>query len=54
MNVEEKAELDALCQQIVVEKDHHKFIALVMQLNQLLEQKEQSLQARRDPTSAQP
>lgn len=54
MNAEEKAELDALCQQIVLEKDHRKFIALVMQLNELLERKEQRLQSLRDPTSAKP
>jgi hypothetical protein len=58
MNSEEKAELDALCKQIVVEKDHNKFIALVMQLNQLLERKEQRLhdrrpQDQRDPTTPQ-
>lgn len=51
MNAEEKTELDALCKQIVVEKDHQIFIALVMELNQLLERKEQRLQTRRDPTT---
>ena len=50
MNTEEKAELDALCKQISVEKDHHKFLVPVMQLNQLLERKEQRLQAHKDPT----
>lgn len=54
MNPEEKAELDALCKRIVDEKDQHRFLALVMELNQLLERKEQRLQAQRDPTSSQP
>lgn len=44
MNAEEKAELDALCQRIVEEKDHSKFLDLVMQLNQLLERKERRLE----------
>ncbi len=44
MNIEEKAELDALCKRIVEEKDHQKFIALVMQLNNLLERKERRLE----------
>lgn len=53
MNAEEKAELDTLCQQIVIEKDRHKFIALVMQLNQLLDRKEQRLQPQPAPNSQQ-
>lgn len=54
MNAEEKAKLDALCKQIVAEKDHHRFLALVMELNQLLERKEERLQPQRDPASPQP
>ena len=54
MNAEEKAELDALCKQIAVEKDQHRFLALVMELNQLLGRKQQGPQTQRDPTSSQP
>jgi hypothetical protein len=51
MNAEEKAELDALCKQIVSERDQHRFLSLVMELNQLLERKNQRLQG--DPNSQQ-
>jgi len=54
MTFEEQAELEALCQQIVTEKDHQKFTALVMQLNTLLSRKERRLENpfdRQPPTS---
>jgi hypothetical protein len=44
MTPEEKAEMDVLCKQIVEEKDRNKFLALVLQLNNLLERKESRLQ----------
>jgi hypothetical protein len=49
MNAEEKAELDALCTQIVAEKDDSRFLALVIELNKLLDRKQERLQAQYDP-----
>ena len=43
MTSEEKAVLDALCKQIVAEKDPQAFHQLLVQLNDLLERKEKSL-----------
>ncbi len=54
MTPEEKAELDALCQRIVEEKDHQKFMALVTQLNGLLEQKERRLEGPARPDRSKP
>lgn len=54
MNAEQKAELDALCRQIVAEKDQHRFLALVMELNQLLARKVERMQDQVDPTSSVP
>jgi hypothetical protein len=48
MTFEEQAELEALCQQIVTEKDHQKFTALVHQLNTLLSRKERRLEGPSD------
>jgi hypothetical protein len=41
---EERKRMDVLCQQIAVERDHDKFIQLVRELNDLLEEKEQRLE----------
>jgi hypothetical protein len=44
MTPEEKAELYALCERVVVEKDPVKFHQLLVQLNDLLEKKERRLE----------
>jgi hypothetical protein len=43
MTPEEKAKLDVICGQIAVEKDPQTFQQLLVQLNDLLERKEQRL-----------
>lgn len=53
MTPEEKAEMDVLCKQIAEEKDGNSFLALVQQLNNLLDRKESRLQGLRGfPTQA--
>jgi hypothetical protein len=41
---DERERMDALCTQIAIEKNHHKFMALVEELNQLLQPKEHRLE----------
>lgn len=43
MTPEKKKELEALCQRISQEEDQQEFMALVIQLNNLLERKERRL-----------
>ena len=44
MTIEEKDEITALCNLVIEEKDPAKFQELVVQLNNLLERKEQQLE----------
>jgi len=43
MTNEDRSRMDALCAQIAVEKDQHKFLKLVEELNDLLERSQQRL-----------
>jgi hypothetical protein len=43
MSPEERERMYELCAQIEKEKDHHKFLLLINELNELLERKEQRL-----------
>lgn len=43
MTPDERDRMYALCAQIAVEKDHHKFTELVKELNELLDAKENRL-----------
>ena len=44
MTSEERERMYALCEQIITEKDHAKFLRLIEELNDLLERKEQRLE----------
>jgi hypothetical protein len=44
MTPEERQRMELLCAQIAVEKEHDKFLALVKELNDLLERKEHRLE----------
>ena len=43
MRAEQKERLTQLASQIAVEQDHEKFMALILELNDLLEEKEKRL-----------
>lgn len=48
MTPEERLMMNALCERIAKEQDHEKFVTLVQQLNNLLENKEHRLE---DPST---
>jgi hypothetical protein len=43
-----------LCQQAAVEQDHEKFLAIIRELNEVLEKKELRLRAVQKPSGEQP
>ncbi|HEV2402206.1 MAG TPA: hypothetical protein VGS27_35080 [Candidatus Sulfotelmatobacter sp.] len=45
MRNEAKERWKELCEQAVVEQDHDKFLAIITELNEVLEEKEQRLKA---------
>lgn len=46
MKPEERERMYELCALIEKEKDHHRFLQLINELNELLERKEQSLDSK--------
>jgi hypothetical protein len=52
MTADERAEMERLCRLIAVEKDQTKFIALVRQLNELLEHKGNRFKNQQSSTKA--
>jgi hypothetical protein len=53
MQGEAKERWKALCEQIAVEQDHEKFLALIQELNEVLEEKELRLKAAQAKPSGQ-
>jgi hypothetical protein len=51
MTSEERERMNQLCERIQIEKDTHRFTALVEQLNQLLEQTHRNLDSRKPKAS---
>ena len=49
MNPQQQSELEALCKKISAETDREKFLALVMELNRLLETEERRLESPAKP-----
>lgn len=49
MTPEERERMNALCNQIATEKDHDKFMKLVLELNDLLDRKERRLEDTQRP-----
>ena len=51
MKPEERERMYKLCAEIATEKDHHRFLQLINELNELLERKQNSLARPREDTS---
>lgn len=50
MKPEERERMYKLCADIEKEKDHHRFLQLINELNELLERKQQTLEGPREDT----